>query len=58
MSVKASSLQVPSLRAGLQIYFSEVTYENREGEGTGMRKGEPRACRDPKEVAGEKQRLV
>lgn len=39
MSVKASGLQVPSLRAGLEIYLSEITYENSEGEGKGMRKG-------------------
>lgn len=29
MSVKASGLQVPCLRAGLEIYLSEITYENR-----------------------------
>lgn len=50
MSVKASGLQVPCLKAGLEIYLSEITYENSEGEGKGMRKGEPR--KDPKEVAG------
>ena len=58
MSVKASGLQVPSLRVRLEIYLSEITYENSEGEGKGMRKGEPRALKDPKEVAGEKQWLV
>lgn len=51
MSVKASGLQVPCLGTGLEIYLSEITYENSEGEGKGMRKGEqPR--KDPKEVAG------